>query len=320
MHRFPILRRMCAILLAIVITIPLMASASPEETALKTGVVKTNNLRLRAEASLSAKILNKANTGDVVLIMGASVKNKDGEWFSVTYDGNTGYMSAQYIEATKEDEDSSVGGKVTGSNVRFRTSPDASSSDNIITDLQKGTCIEVLSVSGDWYKAIYEETTGYINTEFIDIVIEQDSGETVVAASVEVASSDVQTLRQQLVDYAKTFLGCKYVYGSMNGKTFDCSGLTSYVYKNFGYSLNRSAAGQLGNGTKIDKSELVAGDLVFFRDTSISKAAASHVGMYIGSGQFIHASSGSSSRMVKISDLSDKYYTKVYVGARRIVS
>lgn len=322
MHWFPMFKRACAVLLAFIIALPLTVSANPEEIDMKTGVVKTDNLRLRAEASLSAKILAKANTNDVIIVMGASVKNKDGEWFNVTYDGQTGYMSAQYIEISKEDEDSSVAGKITGSNVRFRTSPSASDDSNIIASLSKGEYVEVLSVNNGWYKAIYNETTGYINSDYVDIVIEQDSVEVVALAAggdASAASSDVQTLRQQVVDYAKTFLGCKYVYGTANGKTFDCSGLTSYVYKHFGYSLNRSAAGQLSNGTKIEKKNLVTGDLVLFRDTSISKAAASHVGIYIGSGQFIHASSGSSSRMVKISSLSDAYYTKVYIGARRII-
>ena len=60
---------------------------------------------------------------------------------------------------------------------------------------------------------------------------------------------------EDIVAYAKKFLGCRYVYGTAGPKTFDCSGLTSYVYKHFGYSLNRTSGGQRSNGKKVNKSD-----------------------------------------------------------------
>ena len=105
-----------------------------------------------------------------------------------------------------------------------------------------------------------------------------------------------------------------YVYGGNGPNSFDCSGYTSYVYRHFGYTLNRTASGQLSNGTSVSKSELQPGDLVFFRYNT--SKAASHVGIYIGGGQFIHASTNTYT--VKIDNLTSGHYANVYVGARRI--
>ena len=111
----------------------------------------------------------------------------------------------------------------------------------------------------------------------------------------------------------------KYVYAGASSKGFDCSGYTMYVMKHFGYNLPHTATGQMGYGTSVAKSALQPGDLVFFCDPSRSGGkAASHVGLYIGSNQFIHASSGGGK--VQIDSLSKAYYAKYYVGARRLAN
>ena len=113
-----------------------------------------------------------------------------------------------------------------------------------------------------------------------------------------------------IVSYAKQFLGCKYVYGGTTTNGFDCSGFTQYVYKNFGISLNRTAAAQYSNGTSV--SDLQAGDLVMF-----GKSGINHVGIYIGGNTFIHAAN--KSRGVTTDTLASGYYKTNYVGARRII-
>jgi len=85
------------------------------------------------------------------------------------------------------------------------------------------------------------------------------------------------------------------------------------VYKQLGITLNRTAAQQLKNGTSV--SNLQTGDLVFFTNTYATSAAASHVGIYIGNNQFIHAANGG----VKITSLDHEYYAPRYIGARRVV-
>ena len=119
----------------------------------------------------------------------------------------------------------------------------------------------------------------------------------------------------QIAQYALQYVGCPYVYGGSSPSGFDCSGFTTYVMKHFGYSISRTASGQMDNGASISKSELQPGDLVFFNNGNSSKRAT-HVGIYTGNGQFVHASTSTTG--VIISDLNSSYYSSTYVGARRL--
>lgn len=119
----------------------------------------------------------------------------------------------------------------------------------------------------------------------------------------------------RLVNYAKKLQGVKYVYGASSAKGFDCSGFTMYVYKAAGISLPHSATEQSAKGLAVSKENLKPGDLVFFETGG---AGISHVGIYIGSGKFIHASSGAGH--VTITNLSEKYYAARYRGATRILN
>lgn len=121
---------------------------------------------------------------------------------------------------------------------------------------------------------------------------------------------------QDIVDYAKTFLGVPYVYGGTSPSGFDCSGLVYYCYKHFGYSVNRTAAGLAYSGTPVSSTSLQIGDIILF--TSTDGSYVGHTGLYIGGGQFIHAPH--TGDVVKISNLSDTYYTNRYWGARRVIS
>ncbi|MGG3310946.1 C40 family peptidase [Paenibacillus lautus] len=112
----------------------------------------------------------------------------------------------------------------------------------------------------------------------------------------------------------KPAIGVSYKTGGTTTNGFDCSGFTSYVYKKLGLSLPRTSAAQYKVGTAVSKSNLKAGDLVFF---NTSGRGISHVGIYVGSGKFAHSSS---SRGVMISPLSQNYYANRYVGAKRIMS
>lgn len=125
-----------------------------------------------------------------------------------------------------------------------------------------------------------------------------------------------------IVDYAKQFLGRPYVYGANGPDSFDCSGFTTYVFKNYGVSLPRTAYDQgYGDyGTKISSaSDLKVGDLVFF-NTVADNDLSDHVGIYIGGGSFIHAGSGSSTRRVVISSLDSGYYNARFSWGRRVLS
>lgn len=122
---------------------------------------------------------------------------------------------------------------------------------------------------------------------------------------------------ESVVAFAKKYLGYKYVSGGASPSTgFDCSGFTSYVYKNFGINLSRTSGAQASNGVAVSKSNLKAGDLVIFNNSSNS--AIGHVGIYIGGNTFIHAANAK--KGVITTSLSDSYYLKTYVTARRVIN
>lgn len=123
------------------------------------------------------------------------------------------------------------------------------------------------------------------------------------------------TILDDLVAFAKSFLGYPYVYGGNGPNSFDCSGFVLYVYRHFGYSFSRGAQEQYLDGVPVEKSDLIPGDLVFFH---AGGDYITHVGLYIGDGYFIHAAN--STRGVVIDTLMSGYYDSHYYGACRIIT
>jgi len=127
-------------------------------------------------------------------------------------------------------------------------------------------------------------------------------------------ASDQQVSRSNssgLVDHALSLLGVPYVFGGTSRSGFDCSGYTQYVFKASGISLPRTAAEQFNVGSSVSRGQLQSGDLVFFTTYA---SGASHVGIYIGGGEFVSASNSG----VSISSLGSGYYASRYLGARRV--
>jgi peptidoglycan DL-endopeptidase LytE len=122
-------------------------------------------------------------------------------------------------------------------------------------------------------------------------------------------------LKDRLITIAGKMLSIPYKIGGSSLRGFDCSGYVQKVFSFISVTLPRTARAQFTFGKKVDKEELSAGDLVFFRTYA---PYASHVGIYIGENQFIHASSRA--KKVRIDRLSEPYYQKRYLGARRFVS
>ena len=125
-------------------------------------------------------------------------------------------------------------------------------------------------------------------------------------------SRGMNYLARRIVSISMDYIGVPYYFGGTTPSAFDCSGYVQYVFAQAGISLPRTADVQYEVGTPVSTTDLVPGDLVFF---STYTYGASHVGIYVGDNNFIHASS---SRGVTISSLGEAYYSSRYIGARRI--
>ena len=223
---------------------------------------------------------------------------------------------------------------VNASSIYVRSKPSTDS--DIVTTLIKNTDVTVTGESGDWYKVKYGTYTGYIYKELLsdtrlettnrsstdvdrtaNISNENQVEETDNISSQSQETSTTSSKGEEVVEYAKQYLGCPYVYGGSGSSSFDCSGFTMYVYKNFGYSLSHSAIAQSKVGTYVEKENLQPGDLVFFLEWDTMDEIG-HCGIYIGDGDFIHASSGSG-YCVKISNLNSGSYSTRYATARRLI-
>lgn len=158
-------------------------------------------------------------------------------------------------------------------------------------------------------------STGYFGSITKSAVISYQKANGLTADGIVGKKTSRSIKVNRIVQIAKSCLGDPYVWGGTTTSGFDCSGFTQYVFKNARVSILRTAAQQYTQGTWISKSNLKVGDLVFFTTYA---AGASHVGIYLGNDQFIHASSGA--RKIVISSLfSNSYYSSHYIGAKRIL-
>ncbi|KYG90297.1 C40 family peptidase [Metasolibacillus sp. FSL H7-0170] len=118
----------------------------------------------------------------------------------------------------------------------------------------------------------------------------------------------------QLTSSAYKYIGTPYVYGGTTSSGFDCSGFTRQVFNDLGISLSRTSGSQYGQGQAVAKSNLQAGDLIFF---NTSGAGISHVGIYIGDQKFIHSQTG---KGVSVTNINESYWAKRYIGAKRVTN
>jgi cell wall-associated NlpC family hydrolase len=133
--------------------------------------------------------------------------------------------------------------------------------------------------------------------------------QTASAVNTQVARGDTDI--SGLIENALSLQGIPYVFGGTSRQGFDCSGFTQYVFAGSHISLPRTSFEQFSRGTSVSREQLQQGDLVFF---STYQSGASHVGIYLSGGKFIHASVNG----VKISSLNENYYNSHYAGARRV--
>ena len=275
------------------LTFTLVSAANAAD--LKGGIVNTDSsLNFRSAPSESAPVIDQLYNGYRVCIVDVA-----GDWASIVINGNPGYVNTNYLEVLDVMDVNGGGAKVTASSLNVRSYPSTDSA--VLTQIPQGQVASITGVNRGWYQVSYNGVQGFVSPEYIEVVPQQAA----------MASSGKG---QEIVSYAKQLIGTPYVYGGSTPRGFDCSGFTSYVYKQFGITLPRSSSAQYGPVTKVGRNELQAGDLVFFRNGG---SGIGHVGIYVGNNTFIH--SPSAGKTVCIDTMSSGYYAKNYVGAGRVL-
>lgn len=271
---------------------------------LKNVVIDTAVVNIRKEPTTEAEVLGQATQGQLLEVVGESEAN-DGVWYKVKLDESEyGYVRSDLI--TSDISQAKSEGQVIGSVVNIRKEPTIEAKS--VGKLTEGTIVEINGISDEWYKISYENKEGYIHSDYLEAL-------TPVTSRSGVNSSKVR----KVIEIVKNQLGKKYVWGAEGPNSFDCSGLMKYAYGQVGITLNRVSSDQASNGIAVSKSNLQPGDLVFFRgiNSSSSSTKISHVGIYIGNNEFIHAAN--SKRGVVKDNLTESYYSSHYVTARRII-
>lgn len=278
-----------------------------------------NYVNVRTGPDTGSSIVGKIYDGAVAQIL-ETVDGEDGEWFRVVSGNVEGYIKSEFFlygDAAAEVIDDYVTryAEVLANRLNVRESPDVET--KRIGYIAKGEKVEILENLGDWLKVQYTRSkTGYVAAEYVAVTEEfvyaktleeeaaelaakrvleqrQNVSETQVAESTEITvtppSGEYSTneeLRGEIVAYAMQFLGNRYVHGGQSLETgTDCSGFTSLIYAVFGYSVSRTPAGQLsGAGRSVSYSEAQPGDIICY-----GSGRCTHVALYIGDGQIIHA-------------------------------
>ncbi len=189
-------------------------------------------------------------------------------------------------------------GTVTASSLNVRQSPNST----VIGRLAYGETVTVLGAENGWYRIQYGDGIGYVFGDYVTAT-EAAPAESVPAEAMP-AEETAPTAGENILAYAKNFLGVPYRYGGSSPSGFDCSGFVKYVYAYFGVNLPRTSYSQMYSGYAVNTSALEPGDLLFFR-------GGGHVGIYAGNNTYIHAPQ--TGRTVSIDPLD-----RTVIAARRI--
>ena len=307
--KFKVIRSLAAAGLALTMTTG-VAFAS-----IGSAVVTGDSLRLRSEASTSSAILATAAKGSQVTVL---EDGGDG-WYKVVYNDVEGYMSAEWLQVTLDD------GTVEEEPVPLAEEPEEPQEQKaIVTDgplnvregagtdyakvgsLSLGTMVTVLNDEGNgWYQISTGSLTGYVSADYVQFYDGTYTGSTLGASAAAMATQ---------------LLGCRYVSGAAGPSSFDCSGLMYYIYKQLGHPIARGSSSQYyQSGYFVPINQMQPGDLIFFFDRRFDSSGGTlpttHVGMYVGGDQFIHAST--TSYRVQYDSIYG-YYAPYIVGAKRI--
>lgn len=250
-----------------------------------------------------------------------------GEQIKIPFKGN----AAASVQRTAQSAAPASGwAEINRDRINIRSAPSTDS--RRLTIVDRWTKVQVLGRQGDWSRVrLQSGTVGWVLSQYLSPtkppqtrqVATRSSNQKRATQAANTATSSktrsaskspaVSGSQPAPVRRALGYLGTRYRYGGSSSRGFDCSGFTSYIYRQHGISLPHNSAAQYRVGKPVRRSELRPGDLVFFRTRG---SRISHVGIYIGNGQFVHASSARG--RVRVDTLNSGYYHQRYVGARRI--
>ena len=264
-------------------------------------VITGDDVNFRKGPSTDYASLGKLNKGYKVEYI-----SETNSCSKVKYNGQTGYVYSKYVAQTSTTSNTQVK-YVNCTSLNVRSGPGTSYS--IIKSISTNTKVEVISTNNGWSKIKEGSTTGYVSAKYLS--------DSQTSSSASSNTTSTSTSASKLVSYAKSLLGKPYVWGAQGPSSFDCSGFTYYVFKNCAnITLPRTSVDQSTYGITVSKSNLKVGDLVFFDTDGANDGNVSHVGIYIGSNQFIHSSS--TKGKVVISDFTN-YYNNAFVRAKRVL-
>lgn len=251
-------------------------------TNLGMSVISSGNLNIRQEASTDSEVVGILTNHNACELL-----EDAGDWYKVTSGKVTGYVSKQYLvtgdeaESIAEQEIKTVATVNTETlNVRAEKSTEAA----VLSQVGNSEAFTVNSVADGWVEISVDDSVGYISQDYVTLAQALPTAKTIEQVKYGDGVSDV---RASVVSYALQFVGNRYVWGGTSLENgIDCSGFTMRILGKYGISLPHSSKAQPSYGTKISASEAKPGDLFFYG----SGRSISHVAIYIGNGQIVHAS------------------------------
>ena len=291
------------------------SNATPTSTMYTTPEI---GLNLRKGPGTSYSVIKTLSKGTAV-----TVHSSSNGWSKISVNGVEGYVSTSFLSSTNPSTNSSTSNETTSTpTTTMYVTPDAGlnlrkgagTSYSVIKTLSKGTAVTVHSSNNGWSNVSANGVEGYVSTSYLSSTKPSTSG----SSSSSSSNSSTSVSVDKVLNFAHQQLGKPYVWGAQGPNSFDCSGLIYYVYKNAAnITLPRTSVEQSKFGTTVSKSNLKAGDLVFFDTNGPNNGAVSHVGIYAGEGQLIHASS-SNKKIVKV-NMETSYWNNTYVVAKRVL-